>query len=409
MRVTALPAALAAYARRFHEAALATGPAHHVASPVGAWILLALAADALEGGARAAAAAVLGMPVDEARAAAQALVEDPHEAVAAAAACWSDPARLGARLAAWAERLPAGVERGPVPTPAAADRWAAERTQGLIERFPLEVDPATVLVLATALATRISWEVPHELAPAADLGGPWAAAVGQVLTRSQGVHLDETEAAGLVVSVRVGSATGLDVVTVAADPDVAPVDVIAAAHELAGRGPHAPHLSLFDVPAGPGHSWDLDETVEELATPLDRLERTRVVLPAWRAASDHALLADDRFGFTALAARLLAALPHHPDGWEADAAQSAVAAYGRVGFEAAAVTALAMRAGMALPPEPRPVPVRTLRARLARPHAVVAVAGQGRWDVVPAQVGPWDRVPVFSAWVAEPAEADDGG
>ncbi|HEX7131265.1 MAG TPA: hypothetical protein VF228_01745 [Iamia sp.] len=408
MDADALVAAVAGYAPRVHAAALATGPAHHVASPLGAWIVLALAADALEGEAREAAAGHLGAPVDEAVGAAVALLDEPHPAVAAAVACWSNGAALGERLGSWVGRLPAEVEAGPVPTQVVADRWAAARTAGLVDRFPVAVDPVTVLVLASALATKVTWAQPFAVAEAAELGGPWADEVGRVLTRTGATHLADTEAAGRVVVTMAESLTDLAVLTVTAAPEVPPVEVIAAAHELAALpAPSAARLSLFDVPLGPGHSWDLVEEVEARATTAERVEEDTVVLPAWTATSDHRLLTDDRFGFTAVVAHLLAALPPHPDGWEADAAQAAVARYGRLGFEAAAVTALGMRAGSARPPEPHPVPVRTLHARFGHPHAVVAVATQRRWDRVPAWFGPWDRLPVFSAWVAEPAEVTD--
>lgn len=407
MDADVLTAVVAGYARRFHTAALATGPAHHIASPLGAWIVLALAADALDGEARTVAASRLGCPVEDAVAAARALVEVPHPAIAAAVACWADPARLGDRLGAWAAGLPPAVETGAVPTAAEADRWAADRTDGLVETFPVAVEPATVLVLASALATRVSWLRPFALAAGSELGGPWAARVAHALTRAGDVHLVATRSAGPVVAVRSEGDSDLDVLTVSAAPEVAPVDVVTAALELAAHTDLAAgRLSLFDVPVGPGHSWDLVETVEERATSAARIEEATVVLPAWEATSAFPLLADDGFGFTEVAAHLLGSLPPHPDGWEADAAQSTTGTYGRLGFAAAAVTALSLRAGAALPPSRR-VPVRTLRARFDHPHAVVAVAAQRRRDRVPEWFGPWHRLPVFSAWVAEPAEPVD--
>lgn len=397
--------AVAGFADRFHAAALATGPDHHVASPLGAWVVLALAADALDGEARDAAAAVLGMAVDRAVSTADALLRDPHPAVAAAAACWTASGSVGPTLSAWSERLPAPVERGPVPSPAAADRWAADRTGGLVDGFPVAVDARTVLVLASALATRVTWAVPFLPVPAADLGGPWAGAVARALSRTGATWLADTARAGRVVSTLAVAEDDLAVLTVGADPSVGPGDVLAAAHALAAD-PDAGRLSLFAVPLGGGHSWDLAEVVDERPSFEERVERAHVVLPAWRATSDHRLLADDRFGFTAVAAAVLAALPPHPDGWEADAGQAPVAAYGRLGFEAAAVTAMGARAGSALPPVRR-VATRTLSARMAHPHAVVAITAQRRRDRVPEGTGPWHGLPVFSAWVAEPTDVWD--
>ncbi|MCI4061130.1 hypothetical protein MRQ36_00500 [Micromonospora sp. R77] len=57
--MSTLQDALARYAARLHAAA---GPGHHVTSPLGAWLLLALCAPAASGGERDALADVLDGP-----------------------------------------------------------------------------------------------------------------------------------------------------------------------------------------------------------------------------------------------------------------------------------------------------------------------------------------------------------
>jgi hypothetical protein len=74
-------AAVAGYARRLHRAA---GECHHVASPLGAWLLLALCGPASSGAARAELAEVLGLDVEHATATASRLLLAPHPLVAAA-------------------------------------------------------------------------------------------------------------------------------------------------------------------------------------------------------------------------------------------------------------------------------------------------------------------------------------
>ena len=142
----ALADALAAYAGRFHAA---VGPRHHVASPLGAWLLLALVAAADEAGdpadptrTRAADAGpttgaeadpagslaeALGMPTEIAARHARELLDHPHPAVAAATAAWTRDASAAA--ARWLAALPPSVERGPVPTQDAADDWARRHYQ----------------------------------------------------------------------------------------------------------------------------------------------------------------------------------------------------------------------------------------------------------------------------------------
>src|SRR5580693_4933305 len=178
-----LRAAVAGYARRLHTAA---GSGHHVASPLGAWLLLALCAPATRNGAAgdSSLAGVLGCDPAVAARLAAGLLDRPHPQVAAAAAAWTrPPAELTDSQRRWQSGLPAAVPTGPVPGQAAADAWARDHSFGLIDRFPARISPLTYLVLATALATRVSWQQPFDLAPAAELGGhsPWARQLGQVL------------------------------------------------------------------------------------------------------------------------------------------------------------------------------------------------------------------------------------
>src|SRR5262245_11048059 len=100
--MTDLREAIGRYAGRFHAA---VGTGHHVASPFGAWLLLALAAsNAPRGDTRLADA--LGMAPEEAAQHAEALLKDPHPLVAAATAVWHTHWVEPERMASWRDRLP---------------------------------------------------------------------------------------------------------------------------------------------------------------------------------------------------------------------------------------------------------------------------------------------------------------
>lgn len=398
--MTPLHAPLAHYAERLHRAA---GDTHHVASPLGAWLLLALTGPAATGEARAALAEALGVDPDDAAAAARALLAAPHPMVAAATALWERTPFE--ELAEWRAGLPRRTERGPLPDQAALDAWARERTAGLIERFPVDVTPETLLILANALATRVSWADPFEVTPAAELGAgsAWASRLRQVLRTPPVGHrcwVSATERAG-DVAVHVAPAradddgAGMLVVSVIAAPDVPTGEVLAAARELAVAaatvpdGPVPGRRSLFDLPLGETPLWTLREEPTRTFARDGREERATAVLPCWAARSRHDLTPAG-FGFDAAARALgeLLGLAEPPF----EAAQSAVARFGRYGFEAAAVTAFGMVAG--LPPEGV---ARVADLRFAHPYAVVAVATD------PAG-GPWHTLPVYSAWVTDPEE-----
>lgn len=361
---------IARYADRFHRAVAGD---HHVASPLGAWLVLALAAPAATGALREELAEVLGASPEDARDASAALLAKPHAAVVSAAAVWRRPDLVDA-LQSWLAGLPAAVEVGGIPSQVDADRWAAEHTLGLIERFPLEITPDTVLVLSSALATSVDWEAPFELVPSSELRSPWGDRVSQVL-RSVPQHeaYIASSPVGDVAVHTARSADGLAVTSVIADSAVAPPDVLAAAHGPLSR------RSLFDLQLGDSPLWTITES-------RGHGEQHTAVLPTWSAQSEHDLMRPE-FGFPAAARALIELLPPKP--YEAEAKQAALARYTRTGFEAAAVTAMGIAAAAVI--EGRK---RTATLRFGHPYAVVARAIGGEWD----------GVPVFSAWITEPEQ-----
>jgi len=388
---------IARYAGTFHEV---IGDGHHVASPLGAWLLLALCAPATDGAQADALADVLGGGADEVAAVAAEMLAAPHPLVAAAAAVWGEPGAAGER---WLAGLPPAVARGDIPGQDDLDRWARDHTFGLIEKFPLNVDAADYLLLASALATKVSWDRPFDLAPGSALGesSPWARDLRHVLRSPNDpghtAFITTTPRAG-DVAVHVGHARGgLLVASVIAAADVSSADVLAAAHAIGiacARGEPLPRRALSGLPEGDGPLWSVRD--EPSAGKLG--ERCVAILPAW-SATDNYDLSDPRLGFAA-AARALGG----GDPWEAR--QAATASYSRTGFEAAAVTAMAAMMAMM----PRRGVLRTVELRFGHPYAVVAVTADD--DAAPggglAKRGPWDGVPVFSAWVAEPRSAGDG-
>jgi hypothetical protein len=389
---------IASYAQRLHGV---IGDGHHVASPLGAWLLLALAAPASEGKIRADLTEVLGCEAEQAARTAAELLTAPHPLVAAAAAVWNRPDSVSAE---WLAGLPAVVQTGDVPDQQEANEWARRHTFGMIKTFPVTLDPSVYLVLATALATRVSWECPFEPAPASALGpaSPWAKRLAHVL-RSPKHHghsqfIAVTPEAG-DVAVQIASARGgLLVASVAAEPDVAPADVLSAAYRLAAArafGRPVEQRSLFDLPLGESPLW----LVREKMSAAKPGEACTAVLPAWSARSKHDLSHPD-LGFAAAKE----ALSNAGDPWEAK--QAAMARYSRTGFEAAAVTAMAVALSAMVP---RRGLLRTAELRFGQPFAVVAVTVDEHHDRKLGGVrrGGWHGVPVFSAWVTEPEDATE--
>jgi hypothetical protein len=393
---------VAGYASRLHRI---IGARHHVASPLGAWLLLALAGPASAGEDRAVLTEVLGCDVEAASRVAADLLGHPHPLVAAAAAVWTAGGEdLSEEFRRWRAGLPPAVETGKLPNQAGADAWAREHTFGLIDRFPIDV-AGVYLLLASALATKVSWQVPFRLAPAAELGraSAWSRQLSVVLRTPDPEHprghrqfIAVTPEAGDVAVQAAAAQHGLVVYSVAAAPEVPAADVLAAAHGIGcadAAGAQVRRRSLAELPLGDGPAWQLREETSA-RSPADLCT---AVLPAWTARSRHQLGHPD-LGFQAAKN----ALAPGPDPWQAS--QAAMARYSRTGFEAAAVTGFAVALAM----RPR-TSRRVAELRFGHPYAVVAIAtdgdGAGRTDQ--AGRGPWHGVPVFSAWVAEPEDAAD--
>jgi hypothetical protein len=411
MSVTALgiTAPLARYARQFHQVA---GAGHHVASPLGAWLLLALAGPACAGDDLRQLEEILGADADAAAGFAAELLAHPHPAVHAAAAVWggNGPA-AGARIASWRAGLPPQVDTGPVPGQAELDAWARGHTRGLIDRFPIEDGRTLTWLLATALAARVSWKRPFDLVPASALGSasPWATTLARVLRTPGGPgaarvpghdqFIAATDTAGDVAVHAASARDGLLVVSAAAGPGVAATDVLSAAYDLGAAlaaGRPLTRRSLFDLPLGEGPAWTITEERADITAPGGREERCTAVLPAWSAYSTHQLT-DPRLGFATVRHALDPA-----DPWQAR--QAAMARYTRTGFEAGAVTGFAVALSAAVG---RPGVRRTAELRFGHPFAVVAVAaGQAEPQDSdrPGPHSPWHGLPVFSAWVADPED-----
>lgn len=390
-----LPAAISRYAARLHAAA---GSEHHVASPLGAWLLVALVAGAPSSpGQRAEMTDVLGIAPEPARDAARRLLAHPPVALDVAAAAWHGVESEGLRQ--WLGSLGSDVATGAIPSPHEADEWASRHTHHLIDRFPIDVGADTLLVLASAVATTVTWIVPFEAIPSTTLTRPAADGFNQVATvlhspteQAEAFFVDSADGL-LAVHVMPATDRNLLVASVLGPPTLPARTVLEHAHKIAmsvGQHPRSipDRRSLFDLPLGPSPVGAIAERTASTRGPDEDYD---VVLPAWSATSRHALLPMPGLGFDT-ATEILR--PLVPGARSVDAQQSAMARYTRTGFEAAAVTGVQMLASAVVARTRR---IRTARIEFTRPFAAVAVA--------PRQ--PWAGLPLFSAWITRADEASD--
>jgi hypothetical protein len=365
---------------------------HGVRSPLGAWMLLAQLAPSADGAGAERIADVLGTDVADAADRVRRLCEAPHPAVAVAAATWSNDVLLSDAGRRFVAGLAEVIDRGPVPSTQDADRWAAQHTSGLVDRFPVAVSPATALVVANAVATEFEWAQPYWTTPSTELG-EHRFEVDEVLRRAVSSAPWLVDTAVGEVAVHVEHGPGVRVYSVIAAPEVEPAAVRVAAIGVA-TGCYEPK-DLHTAVLGDGPAWTLSE---ELSTPTATGTRGSVTLPAWSAESSIELGGVDGFDAGLAALSTLAA---DPDG--AVAAQGCAARYDTAGFAAAAVSAAAVL-GRAMAPSDR-VPVRCLDVRFAHPFAVVATTVAPSSPTAPGSQLPvgaardWDAMVLVDAWV----------
>ncbi len=411
VRVAAL---VDAYSRHIYPAVLEQHRRGSVSSPLGVWLLLGACASAAGGEDRSELELVLGCSAEEAGELLAAFTAAPPPALKAALAVWVSKSDSTQEVTAWLRGLPASVDSGLMPTQREANKWADRSTDGLIGEFPVSIDALTRIVLASALATHVSWERPFEVVPAAEhvaRTSPWRGSVERMLwdpRPRERAMLTETSAAGIVAVHYAVAREDLTVVSVSAAPDVGRLAVLEAAHEVAtfARQHSAPpQCSLFELPLGPGHSWEISERETPTQVAGERLQRiTGVSLPSWHIGSELDLKKSQAFGSVPALEALRQLIGPQPDD-RTEAVQTAVASFTRYGFEAAAITAFAVPASLRRPPAKRGVE-RTATLRFDHPYAAIAVAGRPPFaEQAPADPS-FTGLPLFSAWVNDPEEAE---
>ncbi|MCX4539707.1 serpin family protein [Streptomyces sp. NBC_01565] len=329
-----------------------TGERDSVLTAAGVWPLLALLADGAGGPAREELAGALGIPAGSAAKAARELLGALAgvRGLQAATGLW---AKAGLALEErWLAELPQGA-RGELSGDTEADTksldaWASERTGGLIEKMPVELGEETLLVLASALALRLTWAdtFTEWAGPAYD--GPWAGKPLRWLHRTTAALEDvrvTDGASGPVTLLRVAGADEVDVHLVLGPAASPPGEVLAAGiAAVEGAVPAADGTTLPEGTPGPGLTI---RTVDSYS-PRPVL---RVRTPAFSLLVEHDLL--EHAGLFGLESASGAEGDHFPGVSRlplviGSARQAAMARFHATGFEAAAVTAIAAqpRGGM---------------------------------------------------------------
>ncbi|MFI5695801.1 serpin family protein [Kribbella sp. NPDC051586] len=274
------------------------------------------------------------------------------------------------------------------------DAWAAEHTDDLIREMPLEVDSDVLLVLASALLLRTTWVRPFTEQVRRVPDGPWAGSwhwLERVDSDLDAVRRYEHPSAAWLTVATVGGDADVDVLLGIGQPQTSPADVM---------------TGLLDAVAEPGGGVSGRTLIEqgepgaEVAPGLRVAQTTsarpdlKLGLPSFRVEVEHDLLQSrELFGLTAVTSDPgdhghFSALSPTPLQ-VGQAKQKVLARFFATGFEAAAVTAMAMtRAAMVTSKQ------RRLELALDRPFAFAAVLRES-------------RLPIVAGWIETPTEPGD--
>lgn len=349
--------AIASYAKLFHEKTLdPSSDENYVASPLGSWLLLATLAAATDfSGAEDAKRRVeetLGLSVSVAEQEAKALLGIDGAEVAIGAWFNAELPGRADRIAYWLDTNRLATAEGRIPSQGEMDAWTNRLTHGLIEKFPLDVTPDVVFMVATVVYTKFDWYQEYEVVhhSHAPVSG-WS--VDKILYSNNSdlsfYELKEDADVILAVHTRFSQNDQIVYSVVPIAEELTDSEILEYAQEISERSTRFTRLGyeaamhrlglaeLSEPSTTSGISFTYDtEATAELAS---------VWLPAWEADNKHDLTAD-AFAFGDVVRTLAIGSDEIGDF---DAMQAVVAKYGAKGFEAAAVTGVSVLRSAVMP------------------------------------------------------------
>ncbi|WP_427884794.1 serpin family protein [Kribbella sp. GL6] len=266
------------------------------------------------------------------------------------------------------------------------DAWAADHTDDLIREMPVDLNGGVELLLASAILLRTKWVRPFTEQVRRVPDGPWAGSwkwLERSTTDLDTVRRYEHPSAAWLTVVTVAGDADVDVLLGIGQPETAQSDVLAglldAAADPDGGLSGAELIDQGDV------GWEAAPGVRIGETTAAR-QQVQVSLPAFGIDVRHDLMESrEIFGLTTVSSdpgahghfSALSPTPLRID----QAQQRVLARFFATGFEAAAVTAMAMtRAAMVTGRQ------RRLEVAFDRPFAFVAVLRDSRLPIVAGRV-----------------------
>lgn len=357
---------------------------HHVASPLGAWMLLAFLSEKQDS---QLLEKVLGVDTTKAAELLEGLLKDIPEPIAATLHGWINPDSTK-RYAEFIKRSRFDKDiEVKFPSEKELNDWAKNNTKGIIEKFPLVPDDTFTGLFASALATDVKWRQPLDVESAPE-NSTWD--VDTVLRDDNENHFwvaVNEELHTFIVHLNI-SKDNLMVYSVIPVEDVSAEETVRFANEIATgssvRGNQETNAHVLEEALGKGSILEKvgEQTVDD--------PHTQFILNGWLPAWE----SENKFD---LAGKKMAfgEAVSLGEGELLDAVQVTKAQYGAEGFKAAAITAVMVSRAAVRFTEKHTVPV--YEVAFNKPYAVVAAYNNFR--------SPWHKVPVFSGYIKQAVKA----
>jgi hypothetical protein len=362
---------------------------HRIASPLGAWCLLAFIA-ANDKKAHPDVVKNLGCSADEASEILVALLKEKPDVVALAVQSWIAPSIAGIpSFVQWAKDVAdISVTEKTIPTEDELHSWVEKESLGLISKFPVKIVPEEFMALfATVIATDIKWNKPLQVTPSKVMQKAWDASLFLADSEFHNSYIHKDSQLGYF-GVHCGTTAEKDLnvySVIALDESVTEEQTMAVARGIAA-GSYNP-VAISELEVGESTNGILSVQDHKSSSSEDTFIS---YLPAWKSSNTFDLIEDVDFGFGHSVARFA----DHGEESVFTVKQVSVAEYNSVGFKAAALTYGLMARCAAM----TSYDVRRVQLKYLRPYAVVASVNSS------SRV--WSHIPVFDGWITEAVEAE---
>ncbi len=420
---------IAEFSKEFHTKFL-TIKSNYISSPLGAWLLLALAAGGNSAAYYSAEREKLEqalspnqpepLSLEEAYKLANLLLATAPDQIKVDSAAWfskkfiSGETPAAQRAHIWANNIskvihkPVGMQ---IPSQDELNNWVDDVTLGIIKEFPLEVSGDTKAILATILATKVAWDDDFDVVMAEATKFPVNSSfkANKVLISSrESEHpkqliKDENGEIFAIISVPAAHREINAIAVIAINKKLSKERVLEVAENFfSGQTEYEPVEPAHLIEEGK-RTAKLGSTVKVETITATKGSRT-AILPAWSAERIQSNGTNAMFDLLELlpiydAALAMGLEPETND--TVKSVQSARAKFTSTGFEVAAVSVLEVLIG-SMPPNVLQKGKKH-RTTIWFDHAFAVVAGAVG---SPHQDVMWHRLPVFSAWIVEADEAE---